>query len=639
MKKTLFAALLLFAHVGFAQNNCAHVKVTAASQDFILTVADIELMNQYDLNYYKFNLDVQNNSKYIQGSVYLEAKTLSTMHAFTLQLHNALTVDSVWFNQKKSDAIHDKNFLYIEADADSLLANTPFNATIFYHGTTPTNSNGAIGGAGFSTNISQKVTWTLSQPFSAYEWFPCKQLNTDKIDSMDMWINTDTINKVGSNGLLKNIVPLGNGKHSYQWFSKYPIAYYLISIAVSPYQEKNSYANPVGHAPILVQNYMYKNATAQEIEAVDHTPALIEVFSEKFGMYPFANEKYGHSQAPIPGAMEHQTMTSIGAFNFEIVAHELGHQYFGDYVTCNAYSEIWLNEGFATFTEYVALENLFPGKEKEWLISEMNRAKQANGTVFVNDSFDVGTLFDGNSSYAKGGMVVHMLRNLINNDSIFFLGLRNYLAAYAFGSARTPNFKEIMEQTSGLNLDQFFTQWIYNEGYPILSGKYNQVGGNLWLSINQEPSSGSTVFKFPLEVRLKRSTGDTSIYVQVDAASKMLNIPVGMGSIQSIRFDPNLKLLRDVFSIAKDPNFTSLSDLHKEFAHVMLYPNPANNELHVKQAAGSQVQIFDMRGQLVQENALIENDQVIDIASLLHGVYVVQFKKNESTATLRFVKH
>jgi aminopeptidase N len=639
MKKILFVTLLLCNLHSFAQHSCGHVKGNVSSADFTLTAADMDLLNQYDINYYKFNLNVENNSKFIQGWVYIEAKTLSTLHNFTLQLHNALTVDSVWFNQKKSDALHDKNFLHIEADADSLLANTPFNATIFYHGTTPSNGGSAIGGSAFNTNTTQNVTWTLSQPFSAYEWFPCKQLNTDKIDSMDMWINTDTINKVGSNGLLKNIVPLGNGKHSYQWFSKYPIAYYLISIAVSSYQEKNSYANPVGHAPILVQNYLYKNATAEEIESVGHTPALIELFSKKFGMYPFAEEKYGHSQAPIPGAMEHQTMTSIGAFSFDVVAHELGHQYFGDYVTCNGYSEVWLNEGFATYTEYVAYENLLPGQEKEWLMGMMNRAKQAYGTVFVNDSFDVPTLFDGNSSYAKGGMVLHMLRNLINNDSIFYLGLRNYLATYAFGSARTPNFRDIMAQTSGLNLDFFFEQWIYNEGYPILSGKWNQVGGNLWLSINQEPSKGSTVFKFPLEVRLKRAMGDTSIYVQVDAVSKMLNIPVGMGTIQSIRFDPNLKLLRDVFSVANDPNFTSLSDLNKEFANVMLYPNPANNEIHIKQAAGSHVQIFDMRGQLVQENAVVENDQAIDIASLLPGVYVVQFKKNESTATLRFVKH
>ena len=132
--------------------------------------------------------------------------------------------------------------------------------------------------------------------------------------------------------------------------------------------------------------------------------------------------------------------------------------------------------------------------------------------------------------------------------------------------------------------------------------------------------------------------GDTSIFVQVNAASKMLNIPVGMGSIQSIRFDPNTKLLRDVFSIANDPNFTSLSDLSEEFANIVLYPNPANNQLNINQAAGTHMQIIDMRGQLVQTNALLANEQVIDIASLLPGVYVIQFRKNESTATLRFVK-
>jgi aminopeptidase N len=638
MKKILLIILLLFHFKGQAQNQCAHIKGNLNKLVFALNESELKKLNQYDLNYYKINLEVENNSKFIKGSVHIEAKTIESLKEFTLQFHSNLIVDSVWFNNSLTDFSHLNHFLSIQPNSDSLLANTYFMATVFYHGTTPSNTDGAIGGSGFSTNTTQKVTWTLSQPYSAYEWFPCKQLNTDKIDSIDIWISTDTTNKVGANGVLKNIVPLGNGKHRYEWFSKYPIAYYLISIAVSPYQEINSYANPAGHAPILVQNYMYKNATESEIVAIEYTPALIELYSEKFGLYPFAEEKYGHCQAPIPGGMEHQTMTSIGAFNFEIVAHELGHQYFGDYVTCNGYSEIWLNEGFATFTELVALENTFPGSEKEWLNGMMNRAKQASGTVFVSDSFEVGTLFDGNSSYAKGGMVLYMLRHLINNDSIFFLGMRNYLKEYAFSNARTPNFKNSMAQTSNLNLDLFFEQWIYNQGYPILSGKWNQVGSNLWLNINQEASIGNTIFSFPLEVLLKRSNGDTTLLVQVDAASKMLNIPVGMGIIQSLRFDPNTKLLRDVFSIANDPTFTSLRELNSEYANLMLYPNPANEHLAIKNAAGIKMQIIDMRGQLVQECELVQNEQVIDITSLLPGVYVVQFKKNDSSNTLRFVK-
>lgn len=637
MKKTLLFALILpLINVAPAQNSCAKRATGTASAASFASEADIAKMNQYDVHFYKLDLEVRNNSTYLSGSAQVHAKVLQDLGDITLQLHPNMLVDSVLLNGLSNSYSRAGDILSIPTPI-TFTAGSGFRVQVYYRGTPPVAGQGAIGD-GFSNNVANKVTWSLSQPYSAYEWWPCKQVLTDKADSSEVWITTDAINKAGSNGLLTKTVTVAGGKVRYEWKSSYPIAYYLISVAVCPYQEYTAYAHPKGADSILIQNYLYKNASADEKAAIDFTPDMLELFSEKFGLYPFASEKYGHCQAELGGGMEHQTMSTMGVFNFDIVAHELGHQWFGDLVTCAGWSDIWLNEGFASYSELLAIEALqAPELSKAWVSEKMNLSKYA-GTVFVADSLNVGRIFNYMSTYSKGAILLRMLRYEINNDSLFFKGIRNYLNAYSFKTARASDFKSTMEQISGRNLNVFFEQWYYNEGHPVLSGQWDQNGaGRINMQLSQTASTGNTVFVTPIDVTFRYAGGDTTMRIMLDAVSKLYTFDLPGKQVYTIRIDGNDYILNEMISLARNPAMGI--GQYPGFGNVLIYPNPAHNQITIANANGAGIRITDPAGKTVLSLEAADTDISVDISALPSGVYLLQFTRNGNTGYSKLIKH
>lgn len=638
--KQLFLLFTLLGLTFYArsQQGCAYHSYGGSSLALSASTADIAKMNKYDVHYYKLDIAVQNNSVYLSGNATIQAKVIQSISEITLQLHEDLSIDSIKLNDASTTFSRVADVLNVSTNG-TLQPNSFFKLIVYYHGTAPSSGQGAIGN-GFSTNTSKNVTWSLSEPYSAYEWWPCKQVLTDKADSSDVWITTDSLNKAGSNGLLKNKVVLGNGKVRYEWKSTYPIAYYLISVAVCPYDEYISYAHPAGADSILIQDYLFKDATTFQKESLKETAALIELFSAKFGLYPFAQEKYGHTQAVFGGAMEHQTMSTMGAINFEIVAHELGHQWFGDMVTCGSWNDIWINEGFASYSELVAYEALKTPKETRDLINQkMAYAQFAAGTVYVSDSLNVPRIFDSYSTYSKGAVLLRMLRFEVNNDSLFFAGVRNYLQAHRYSNAKASDFKTSMEQTLGKNLTDFFNQWYYNPGYPILSGQWNQWNEKVWLQLNQLASEGNTVFKTPVNVTFKYAGGDTTIRIQMDAASKLYLFNLPGKTVYTIRIDEENYILNDVFSLAKNLVLDVEETSATEFAEVALYPNPVANALTLSGARGCSMLLFDVTGKQIMSAEVEQEQAVYNMNNLPAGMYVVQLSRNGAITHRKFLKN
>ncbi|NBO61450.1 MAG: hypothetical protein EBU82_10820, partial [Flavobacteriia bacterium] len=436
--KIFYIALILCCAKAFAQQEnstfCSkrdRIKHQSLKSNS-LNLAQIAQTEKYDVNYYKLNLNMTNTSTTLSGYAEMKATAIAAIDTVLYELFSSLSISSVSLNGTNVPFTRAGSAVKIAAN---LSPGTSFIIRTNYSGTPPTAQTNPLGGSGMSNATSpswgNEVVWSLSEPFCAYEWWPCKQSLTDKADSCDVFITVPNSCKAGSNGVLTQVVNLGNGSSRYEWKHRHPIDYYLISVAVAEYVEYNVFANPVGApAPILIQNYIYNNPqTLPNFQAdIDETVDFMELFYDLYGPYPFEDEKYGHCMAPFSGGMEHQTMTTQGFFNPTLTAHELGHQWWGDYVTCASWCDIWVNEGFASYSEQIMLENLYPGQEVQNMQSVHNNVmSQPGGSVWVLDSLNEARIFSGRLTYDKGAAIVHTMRYMLNDDQLFYATLKNFL--------------------------------------------------------------------------------------------------------------------------------------------------------------------------------------------------------------------
>ncbi|GAB3826830.1 hypothetical protein GCM10028895_38330 [Pontibacter rugosus] len=447
---------------------------------------------------------------------------------------------------------------------------------------------------------------------------------TDKADSVQVSVTTDAQNKVGSNGLLTHIADLPDGRKRYEWKSTYPIAYYLVSVAVSDYEEYVTYANPAGaKSPIPIINYVYGgNALQYYKDEIDKTGPLIEYFSELFTLYPFSGEKYGHSMAPLGGGMEHQTMTTISDFEFTLNAHELAHQWFGDNVTCASWQDIWLNEGFASYAEYLALQKFNPDRAKRWIESAQSWGKrELDGSVMVTDTTQVSRIFNYGLSYKKAAAVIHMLRYTIANDTLFFKALRNYQQQFGGSTATTDDLQQVVEKTTGLSLTYFFDQWYRGSGFPVHTVDWAQNGEMVTVTTTQTPTGTTSLFKMDMEYLFKTSAGDTLIKVAHNQLQEQYQFNL-KGTVHSIQVDPNGWLLQNTREIAPGP----VLGIEDDYAasKVILYPNPVPDFLHVANLPfqPKTATIFDATGKLVRKYEQLSAPEIrLDVNLLKAGIY------------------
>ena len=251
-----------------------------------------------------------------------------------------------------------------------------FTTVVYYHGTP---GSSGFGSFAFSSQGGNPAIWTLSEPYGAKDWWPAKDTPADKADSADFWITVSTSLKAVSNGKLMSIVDNGNGTHTYKWKNSYPIAQYLLSMAITNYAEYTNYYHYSPSDSMPINHFLYPENLNSNISQLNKTPGMIEIYSQQFGQYPFINEKYGHAQFGWGGGMEHQTVSSMGGFSDGLIAHELAHMWYGDNITCKDWHHIWLNEGFATYGEGVIYENWY-GKAcyDNYIASEMSGCKKCS---------------------------------------------------------------------------------------------------------------------------------------------------------------------------------------------------------------------------------------------------------------------
>lgn len=502
----------------------------------------------YDVGYYDLGLSLEPELGELQGEVRVVARVTSdTLDHVLLDLDDFLDVAAVSSHGTPVAFTRPSRQLRVALEHTYALGDT-IDLLVSYSG------DPSEGGSFFWDSFAGRdLVWTLSQPFGARSWWPCKDFPEDKPDSVDIRVTVPSGLFAASNGTLLESSD-NDTVATFHWRERHPIASYLVSLAVHNYTETTDWYVPSPTDSVALVFYDIPEHAAAHATVQGKVKDMMAAFAARFGAYPFANEKYGHAEIPIGGGMEHQTLASLGSYDEGVIAHELGHQWFGDRITCDTYHDVWLNEGFATYSE--ALWEEAKGGSSAYLADMMQNQFFGPGTIYVDDLSDYDRIFDGNLSYNKGSWVLHMLRHVMGNANFWAL-LHQWPTSQPDGTGTTAQFKELAESISGLELDPFFNEWIYGEGAPMYAFEWTTLSrgsGGYQVELSIDQVQNGQVFTMPIDVEVTTDFGVEHFVVQNNAASQSFTLTT-VGVPASVELDKDHWILRRVFPPIGTPTF------------------------------------------------------------------------------------
>ncbi|SEJ55435.1 Peptidase family M1 [Dyadobacter sp. SG02] len=551
MKTPFLLLFMLLAGRAFAQEPAADFSTSdiavleSRSAGLRLNAPGLRVMasNNFDVKYYRCEWEVDPAVNNIKGIVTPHFVMSTAGNSITLDLSSALTVSSVQQHGSNLAFTHAADALTITLQAP-LGAGTKDSVTINYQGAPPP----TFGAFVVTTHgpSATPVLWTLSEPYGSRDWWPCKNGLDDKADSLDIYITHPAAYKAASNGLLKSETAVAGAKTRTHWKHRYAIASYLVAIAVTNYNVLDN-SVMIGATNVPFKTYCYPESQFTFQNGVQNTLNAMVQFSNLFGDYPFKNEKYGHVQFGWGGGMEHQTCSFMVNMGETLIAHELGHQWFGDKITCGSWQDIWLNEGFATHLASIYSEAKYPANTKITRTNEINNITSLpGGSVWVDNVNDVNRIFSSRLSYYKGSHLLYMLRWILG-DATFFTAINNYIndPALAYGYATTANLKTHLEAASGKDLTYFFNQWFTGQGYPSYQVEWYPAGNSVQVKLSQTQSHASVSF-FQLPVPLLFRNAGTN-QEKLVVLNNTLNGQVFMDNLgfeaTEVIFDPDVWLI------------------------------------------------------------------------------------------------
>ena len=654
IRKIGFMYLLLISVISNAQQGAIHdqldkiVDMEQKSHRHIGRTVVSFVPDNYDLKYHRFEWTVDPTVKYIRGAVtsYF-IPTAAGFNEIDFDLSQTLHVDSAIY--------HGLTVPYSQVAVNGLQITLPSvipagtldSIEVYYQGIPVSSGFGAFVQShhhldAVTHHFLDSIIWTLSEPFGALEWWPCKQSLNDKIDSIDVIVTTPQAYRVASNGVLISEIQSGTNK-IYHWQSHYPIAAYLVAIAVTNYFVFSNYLPLNANDTLEILNYVYPEDSANAKSQLPDILSVISLYDSLIINYPFANEKYGHCQFGWGGGQEHQTMSFVVVFDHSLIAHECAHQWFGDRITCGSWEDVWLNEGFATYLEGLTEEFLHPANWYLWksnVITDITRFPY--GSVICSDTNSIGRIFDGRLSYDKGAYVLHMLRWKLG-DALFFQSLKNYQndPLLANNYAKTPDLVHHLENTSGQNLTEFFNDWYYHEGYPSYHVEWKQAGNNVFVKISQTQSDLSvSFFEMPVPIHFHAAGHDTTLVFDHTFSGQLFSVSLNF-IVDTITFDPDLWILSAHNTLV----YNSLISVHEISAiqGIQIYPNPAFNELIIEceknVAPMIELNITDMLGNIVIEQSIeLISKMKINLDGIASGIYFIHAKTEHGSIMKKFVK-
>lgn len=365
-------------------------------------------------------------------------------------------------------------------------------------------------------------TWSINQVNSASCWFPTIDSPNQRM-TQDLYITVhDRLMALSNGELIYSTLTRADSSRTFYWKVDKPQPPYLTSLNIGNFAKVEDKWNDVN-----VEYYVSKKYESEARNIFGNTPEMIDLFSTLFKT-PYTWKKYGQvavSNYMYGGAMENNTLTIFHDFiqtnarerlddnNEGITSHELGHQWFGNYVTCEAWSNLTLNESFATYCEYLWYDYKYGKTEAEIRLYDRLNDYLIEAEFFLsptiqyhynNSEWDV---FNSHT-YDKGSLILHQLRKLLGDD-VFFESVHQYLKNNAYNSVNIFDLQKAFEEVSGKDLKQFFNQWYFQKGHPELLISSKIENENLIVNINQKQvKKDIPLFSFPVELEMFFANGE-----------------------------------------------------------------------------------------------------------------------------------
>ncbi len=665
MKNIYLFIAIIFALSANAQENrefenMVEAEMKSASRTINLAVNPNTA--NYDITYHKLEFTVDPTqdpaAAFISGKITTNFTATANMNTLTFDMFDTLIASSVKINGVITTFSQPgTNELVINLPSLQAIGTTAI-AEVVYSGN-PTSSG--FGSFTISDHNGTPVLWTLSEPFGARDWWPCKQDLNDKVDTIDVYITAPSQYISVSNGVEPD-APVVNGALKTTHFRHlYPIPAYLIAIAVTDYQVYNQQGGlGTPASPFFpIVNYMYPETAAANIASLAPTPTIINFFETKFGAYPFRNEKYGHCQFGWGGGMEHTTVSFMtanasGAYARSLIAHEMGHQWFGDKITCGTWKDIWLNEGITEYLSGLVVEHLDGNTAfRTWKTGKITTvtnipaytpAAPYTSNLYLTEAQLTNTnrIFSSSVTYSKGSMVTNMLRYKLG-DAMFWQVMNTYInnPQFTYKYAVTTDFKTQIETVSGVDMNEFFNDWVYGQGYPKYTiSVQNLVGNQAKIIVNQtQVNSNISYFEMPLEIKINGAAGATQT-LRVDNTSNNQEFIVPTNFlISNVSFDPEKNIISKGNVITLNPVLGTLANNSFELEKaILLSPNPANDFMKIETPSDIEfqnAQIFNLLGQKVLDS----NTNNISVSGLSNGIYAISIKTSEGLIHKKFIKN
>jgi aminopeptidase N len=558
---SLFISYLCLLQVSFAQDtgdgNHYHTEVVG-----LLSTGNTGTGANINVVYHRctWTADPDDVTKTLTGTVTTYFKTIAAgVNAINFDFNNAsfnnsnLIVKYHNNNCNKSFPVTGNiDILNIQLPITIAASGTLDSITIEYQGIPPAANGSAEGYQRKTDAAGNNYIYTLSESYEDKDWWPCKADMQDKIDSIDINLIVPRTFWAAANGSMIDSTDDGSNR-TFKFKHRYPIASYLVAIAIAKYKRFNLGNLTVGskNVPFIVNMFSGKTATEENniLVRMNNNKLAFAALNNLFGDYGFANEKHGFYEFGFSGGMEHQTMSGIGTSSMQsntVLAHELGHQWWGDKVSFSTWNHLWLAEGFATYSEALAFEYV-PSigiNAVAKMASNKNTARSNTSTsILINNITNSNTIWTNNNItaiYERGCMVAAMLRCLLG-DTKFFAGCKNYLSdpLLAYQSATTADLQRNMETQFGENMSNFFTEWTTKKGTPDYliewgNKSVNTINIKLAQSITSTGTIGTAATFFPMPVVIKianaNNTADTTIVIYHKAPNQVAYAGDGVGA-------------------------------------------------------------------------------------------------------------